>query len=54
MKEQKCETCKYFDGDCKRHVPVINQYGNGWEDKCLWPQVGINYWCGDWEEKVDE
>ena len=48
---QSCGTCRFwlpFANECRRHPP--NRMGGHGESLVLWPKVGSNEWCGEWEK----
>lgn len=68
MEKPACHKCKFWvpiqsetsagrlsgDGSCVRHPPAWVLFPNdrGAEVKCAFPQVGGEYWCGDFVQKI--
>jgi hypothetical protein len=53
-REQRCETCRYFDGQrmsyrcCRINPPTMP---NPCDQLGVWPVVQSNDWCGAWKPK---
>lgn len=56
--KESCKTCKFYDhgdfypedGECKRYPPILFKNDDGGYSS-LWPDVGENSWCGEYQEK---
>jgi hypothetical protein len=58
----RCQTCRFFHvaHECRRHAPAAvdatwehPSYGKQFETRAVWPPVGPNDWCGDFEIEPD-
>lgn len=61
-----CKTCRYgsFDnelhGNCYRYAPrpvvwgAMRDEDDPLANLAVWPQIGEDDWCGEWEAKDDD
>ena len=54
--EQACENCRFYNGECRRYPPQLDQvkYYDGCYDESYWyfPNVDKTDWCGEWQPKT--
>ena len=63
-RQEHCSSCKFFTpevgrtvintGCCRRSAPEAVTRGEEFERRCIiaiWPQVSVDDWCGEWENR---
>jgi len=69
QEDRKCMNCEYFSreqhnttaGQCHRYAPKPSPLhptaiiqGQGVWEVAPWPRVGVNTWCGEFSQKVEQ